>query len=65
MDSSYKRTCFQNLGTGSFDTGNSQCQALGGHLPVVTKSILMTFLANTFGGKMWMSLKTDRLRDTT
>jgi hypothetical protein len=61
MDSSFKRTCFQDLGTGSFETGKNKCQALGGHLPVVTKSSSMSFLANKFEGNIWMSLKTDRL----
>jgi hypothetical protein len=60
MNVDYSRTCFRDLGTTTFDTGNSQCQALGGHLPVVTKSATMTFLANKLG-QYWMSLKTDRL----
>ncbi len=60
MNVDYSRTCFRDLGTTTFDTGNSQCQALGGHLPVVTKSATMTFSAYKFG-QFWMSLKTDRL----
>ena len=60
MGSDFQRTCFQDLGAGTFDAGISQCQALGGHLPVVTKSTVMTFLANKFG-QFWMGLKTDRL----
>ena len=51
----------RNLGTGTFDVGNAQCQALGGHLPVVTTNIVSTFLANKFGGQIWLSLRTSRL----
>ena len=60
MNSDYSRTCFRDLGVGDFETGNKVCQVLGGHLPVVTKSAIMTFLASKFG-LFWMSLKTDRL----
>lgn len=59
MNANYQRTCFRNLGTGTFESGNSQCQALGGHLPVATKGAMMTFLASKFG-TFWMSLRTDR-----
>jgi hypothetical protein len=48
----------------TFDNGNAQCQALGGHLPVVKTKIVSTFLANKFGGQIWMSLKTNRLKLT-
>ena len=59
MSSDYHRTCFRDLGTDTFDNGNRNCQALGGHLPIVKKSAIMTFLANKFG-QLWMSLKTNR-----
>jgi hypothetical protein len=60
MNANYERTCFRDLGSGSFDQGSSMCQAIGGHLPVIKKSATMTFLANKFGSGFWMSLKTDR-----
>ena len=59
MSANFQRTCFEDLGLGTFNSGISRCQALGGHFPVVTKSIVMTFLANKFG-HFWMGLKTDR-----
>ena len=60
VDAAYQRTCFRVIGSGTFDSGNAQCQALGGHLPLVKTSIVTTFLANNFGGNIWMSLKTTR-----
>ena len=59
MGADYNRTCYQDLGVGTFDSGISKCQALGGRLPAVTKSAIMTFLANKFG-QFWMGIKTDR-----
>ena len=59
MGADYRRTCFQDLGIGTFDSGVANCQALGGQLPVVGRSAVMTFLANKFG-QFWMGLKTDR-----
>ena len=52
----------RNLGTGTLYYGKTQCQALGGHLPIVTTNIVSTFLANKFGGQIWLSLRTSRLK---
>ena len=59
VNANYERTCFRDLGMGTFDSGNQQCQALGGHLPIFNTSIVTSFLSIKYGN-IWMSIKANR-----
>ena len=50
------------MGIATKTVGNSQCQTLGGHLPIIHTTGKQKFLTSNFGDLIWIALTCDNQR---
>jgi len=60
-DSTGHRSCYKEMGLGTFEEGLQTCAHLGGHLPNVYTRNETTFLMGHFSGDVWIGLTAQKL----
>jgi hypothetical protein len=62
QDESSNTFYYKSLSQDTWSSGNTQCQALGGHLPIIRSAGKQSFLAAAFPGQFWIGLSSDSSR---